>query len=374
MELQEYQARSIIKEINQVLPQKINLMNKQGIIIASSDPARINTYHGGAARIIQEGLDELRIAYDNEIPGTKTGTNFMLKVEGEPIGVLGITGEYDVILPLANVIRKMTELLVYQQENDKMQSNLRYQQSLFFTELLNHSEGFFTEEQIERGRSIGIDIQLTRRILAVDLANRDKELLSQRQDLFNTLEAFAQQKDSSCCCTITNQIMVFFSSFADKEQLRAFAKELQSYAHNQGWDICIGIDGGVEDNSYLSEAFKQAKKALQSCHRKGNVSIKSYDEINMEIFADDIPLVVKKAYVKKIFKGYSRQELADAIATLECFFEHDGSITKTAEALYIHKNTLQQHLKRIYSRTGYDPRSIRNSAVFYLVMYLYQDI
>ena len=108
MELQEYQARSIIKEINQVLPQKINLMNKQGIIIASSDPARINTYHGGAARIIQEGLDELRIAYDNEIPGTKTGTNFMLKVEGEPIGVLGITGEYDVILPLANVIRKMT--------------------------------------------------------------------------------------------------------------------------------------------------------------------------------------------------------------------------------------------------------------------------
>ena len=86
MELQEYQARSIIKEINQVLPQKINLMNKQGIIIASSDPARINTYHGGAARIIQEGLDELRIAYDNEIPGTKTGTNFMLKVEGEPIG------------------------------------------------------------------------------------------------------------------------------------------------------------------------------------------------------------------------------------------------------------------------------------------------
>lgn len=374
MELQEYQARSIIKEINQVLPQKINLMNKQGIIIASSDPARINTYHGGAARIIQEGLDELRIAYDNEIPGTKTGTNFMLKVEGEPIGVLGITGEYDVILPLANVIRKMTELLVYQQENDKMQSNLRYQQSLFFTELLNHSEGFFTEEQIERGRSIGIDIQLTRRILAVDLANRDKELLSQRQDLFNTLEAFAQQKDSSCCCTITNQIMVFFSSFADKEQLRAFAKELQSYSHNQGWDICIGIDGGVEDNSYLSEAFKQAKKALQSCHRKGNVSIKSYDEINMEIFADDIPLVVKKAYVKKIFKGYSRQELADAIATLECFFEHDGSITKTAEALYIHKNTLQQHLKRIYSRTGYDPRSIRDSAVFYLVMYFYQDI
>ena len=71
---------------------------------------------------------------------------------------------------------------------------------------------------------------------------------------------------------------------------------------------------------------------------------------------------------------HSTMELADAIHTLECFFEHDGSITKTAAALYIHKNTLQQHLKKIALRTGYDPRSLRSSAVFYVVLYFYQDI
>lgn len=41
MELQEQQARAIVHEINTVLPQKINLMNKEGIIIASTDPERV---------------------------------------------------------------------------------------------------------------------------------------------------------------------------------------------------------------------------------------------------------------------------------------------------------------------------------------------
>ena len=51
-----------------------------------------------------------------------------------------------------------------------------------------------------------------------------------------------------------------------------------------------------------------------------------------------------------------------------------AAITRTADALYIHKNTLQQHLRKIAARTGYDPRSLRSSAVFYVVLYFYQDI
>lgn len=56
MELQEQQAKAIVHEINQVLPQKINLMNQKGIIIASTDPDRVHTFHGGAAKIINQGL------------------------------------------------------------------------------------------------------------------------------------------------------------------------------------------------------------------------------------------------------------------------------------------------------------------------------
>lgn len=52
MELQEQQAKAIVHEINQVLPQKINLMNQKGIIIASTDPDRVHTFHGGAPKLL----------------------------------------------------------------------------------------------------------------------------------------------------------------------------------------------------------------------------------------------------------------------------------------------------------------------------------
>ena len=104
MELSKHSAVQIVQEINSVLPQKINLMNKHGIIIASTDPNRIGTFHEAAAKIITENLDELRIYPDSGYTGTLPGTNFLLRVYGEPIGVLGITGPYEEILSIARVI------------------------------------------------------------------------------------------------------------------------------------------------------------------------------------------------------------------------------------------------------------------------------
>ena len=372
MELQEQQARAIVHEINTVLPQKINLMNKGGIIIASTDPERVQSFHGGAARIIQDNLDELRIHRYDEYPGARPGTNFMLQVEGEPIGVLGITGVYETILPLANVIRKMTELLVHEQEYQKAQSHLEYQQQLFLRELLEHSETFLSKEQVERASLLNIDLSIPRRIVVADFVESPEP--HRVTDIASQLKIEAQRLDAACCVLTNNQMIVFLTGMRSEPQLYAFADKLLKYAQARGVDLCFGMDSPAVDNTKLRQAFEQARKALCSCHRKGTVHIKGYDEINMEIFADLIPLAAKREYVKKIFHGYSTMELADAIHTLECFFEHDGSITKTAAALYIHKNTLQQHLKKIALRTGYDPRSLRSSAVFYVVLYFYQDI
>ena len=94
----------------------------------------------------------------------------------------------------------------------------------------------------------------------------------------------------------------------------------------------------------------------------------------MELFADTIPYADKATYLMKIFRGYTLAELQDALHTLECFYECDGSLQAAAAQLFIHKNTLQQHLRKIAQRTGYDPRSLKSSAVFYLVLYFYQDL
>ena len=62
------------------------------------------------------------------------------------------------------------------------------------------------------------------------------------------------------------------------------------------------------------------------------------------------------------------------IGVLEVLYETEGSITAASEALHMHKNTLQYKLKRIYERTGYDPRSLRYSALFLIAIDFYREI
>ena len=121
-------------------------------------------------------MDELRIYSNDEYPGARPGTNFILQVADEPIGVLGITGPYETIRPLANVIRKMTELLVQAQEVERIHSSFKYQQSLFLTEAISYGESFLTKQQLERGQSLGINLQLPRRILVAEIVPNQPEV------------------------------------------------------------------------------------------------------------------------------------------------------------------------------------------------------
>ena len=371
MELQEYNAREIVQEINSVLPQKINLFNKRGIIIASTDTQGIGTFHGGAARVIQENLDELRIYSCTEYPGARPGTNFILRVDGEPIGVLGITGAYEDILPLAQVIRKMTELIVRDQRLTWQQARQEHQRQQILSDLLMRSETFVNNETVEQAAALGIDLRIPHRVLAVGLLPGQPDApLAQS---YAVIAQRARQIDHTVLSCQTRTALFLLTRSQRQDSLLDFAQQLRGMTA-PALPVCIGIDNFHADAVQLHAAAREAQKALLSCLRKGNVFIKFYDQINMEIFADDIPDKTKHAYIHKIFPDYSEQELQEAIHTLEVFFEHDGSIARAAAALFIHKNTLQLHLRKIAQRTGYDPRSLRNSAVFYLVIYFYQDL
>ena len=372
MELSRHNALQIVREINSVLPQKINLMNKHGIIIASTDDSRIGTYHGGAAKVTAENLDELRIFNDNEYIGTRRGTNFLLRVQGEPIGVLGITGPYEEILSIARVIKKMTEILVNEQELLKQHARVEGSRAQFLNEWLTHSEKFINKAFLDRGLALGIDIRLPRRCLVVNLEPLYRTpadaVASELKKQLLLLEPAAL-----LCETITETILLIPAR--SHEAMREFALHLKSATEIQcSARISIGIDSPSPDYLHMHAAYLQAQKALQSSLRMRKVPIKFYEEINMEIFADEIPDAAKLEYIHRIFRGYESGEVDKAIAMLEIFYEEDGSITRTAARLFIHKNTLQQHLRKIAARTSYDPRSLRDSAVFYIIIYFYRDI
>ena len=375
MELSKTNATEIVREINSVLPQKINLMNKQGIIIASTDNKRIGTFHAGAYKIIKENLAELRIFDTKSYTGAIPGTNFLLCVNDEPIGVLGITGDYEQILPLAKVIKKMTELMVTEQELQRQHAYIEDSRTRFITELLTHNENFITQNIIDYGLSLNIDLRLPRRVLVIKLLPEGKLSIAKQHEAEEKLKQKVLFLDNNSIVYKMTTFIVLMIKKRTNEQILQFIHELKnSLEKPYNIRLIIGIDSPNMDYLHIQSAYLKAQKALHSCLRRRATDIKFYDEINIEIFADEVSEISKLTYIHKIFKGYSLEELEKALHTLELFYEQNGSITKTAEKLFIHKNTLQQHLKKIAQKTGYDPRSLKSGFVFYIVIYFYHDL
>ena len=66
------------------------------------------------------------------------------------------------------------------------------------------------------------------------------------------------------------------------------------------------------------------------------------------------------------FAACTPEEVRDFKALLRMYFAQDGDLRRCAEALYLHRNTVQYRLDRIRDKTGYDFRKPRDAFLLYL--------
>lgn len=380
MHLSRHNAEIIVKEINTIIDKSVNMMNERGVIIASTDKERIGQIHQGARLIIEQRLDELIVGAEDDYEGSLEGVNYPITIADEVIGVVGITGSWDEVAKYGQITKKMTEILMQEisiKEQKTMDENLR---SRFIGEWLQNENVIINKNFVERGKRMQLDITIPRRILIVsvfDSGNHSDSLDEMRnveiaeQKVKNIIkrmdvDSIYMKSASNLICGVSNR--------TDKE-MGKLAASIKSVVEEQtDVRIAIGIDDRCHPYTMTHISYAKAYKALQSCLRTHKYDVRFYNDINMEIFTDEISDLSKKEYVQKLFGGYESEELTEAIGLLETLYETEGSITKASDRLHMHKNTLQYKLKRIYERTGYDPRSIRSSSLFYIAIDFYREI
>ena len=125
MHISKTSAKTIVNEISKLVKQNINLMNEQGIIIASCDKERIGQFHEGAYKIITEKLDEYYISEEKATETARKGLNLPLELDGEIVGVVGITGSYDEVINQGRLLKKMTEILLQEHRRSYHQLRVR---------------------------------------------------------------------------------------------------------------------------------------------------------------------------------------------------------------------------------------------------------
>ncbi|XCP83549.1 sugar diacid recognition domain-containing protein [Roseburia hominis] len=370
-------AQAIVEEIGEEIHEHINMMDAQGVIIASTDPSRIGQIHKGARKIITEGLTELYISDEMETDTTKKGINLPLIVRGEIIGVVGITGEKNRVMGYGNIVRRMTEILVMdsiQKDVKRYDRRVRYR---FIQEWIEKSNTSYSRNLIDRGHHLGIDIEKPYRAMVIYFP--DYQQLSdtlEGQKLLEEMEVSIRHEMERSKVLYLRQPpkQVCLLSIRSDEEMRLAAEKLQKLIKEKyGKDIAVGIDSNRGDRRNIGQRCVEAEKAAAHAMLWGKYFY-SYQDMNIELFLNEISEGTMTEYLEKLFIKIPVEKWADYIQLIEYYFAYEGSITKMAEALYMHKNTLQYKLKKLAEVTGKDIRQLSNAPIFYMALAFYRKL
>lgn len=378
MYISKRNAAYIVEEISKIIGEKINMMNDEGVIIASSDAKRIGSYHAAAKELIENNLQKIVVKNDFEYEGARSGINLAVNFEDKIVGVIGVTGPYENVSKYGQILKKMTEILIldqyYKEQHDTdRRIKERYLYEWIFGESKNIDQQF-----IRRGDILKVDITLPRRMMAISFFSMKEQSSPKVQRMIDSAEKIITDKidkiKNSVYLKNGLELLCAVPDCSDQKMIE-LAECIKEVIENKYPIIfCCGIDACYEGYLQIHNNVIKAKKALKTSLRSPQKGIRLYESISMEIFQSELSSDIKLEYINRIFKGCSAEEIENWMRILNIFYEEEGSIIAAAQRLFIHKNTLQYKLNKIKEKTGYDPRSIRYSSLYYNAIHFYQDV
>ncbi|MGI6580318.1 MAG: CdaR family transcriptional regulator [Saccharofermentanales bacterium] len=381
-------ATSTVKEISKLVNKHINMMNVDGIIIASSNPERIGQAHWGAEKIIAENLDELYITNDDisdiQIASdqfVQTGLNLPLIIHGETVGVIGITGEYNEVSQIGYIIKKMAEILLEDQIKNQQLAANKWKFESFINNYLNTRSFNFSKSLSLKAKELKFDLNKYYFIAIIKIADSTTTLseIGYRQEIANYLQnqisylinkSIIVQKENHWLILIPED---YTSEDKIENKLSYFVKALSDKVYQEySLKIRFGISSLIDNKISPFENLEQAEFALfySDMNQK---PLTFYDDLGIANIIFYFPENVKKGFLTEFYKDISEQDIEDYIELFKAYFNYEGSITEIAESMFIHSNTVQYRLNKFSKLTGKDIRKASQSHLFYIAILLEKE-
>ena len=368
MQLVPELAKKIVSEVQRVMTEHIIVVDEEGMIIASTDSNRVGSFHEGATMVIKTSKKlYITMEMSSELQGVQPGINLPIMYENEVIGVIGITGNPIEIEPFAELIKRMTELIIREANYiEKKESETRGLESFFYEWVYNKE---IDEEFIHRGEILGISIQHPYICLLFQLdVHIPQETLHQIQSYMSFWfeKQFHSQKEDYLIRWGHGRF-VLLKSMKNPISLSQLDFELtrwqQFFERKYQASLSIGV-GKTIATKHIYPSYEEAKKALKVAVKSGKIVY--YESLLLDIVLEEVTERTKSEFVNRVLANI--QHDGDLIETLRTYFAHNLSLKQTAENLPIHINTLHYRLKQIKELTGIDPKSVEGITLFYIAL------
>lgn len=383
MIISKEQMQNIVDEMKDTLQKDINIMDEAGCIIASTDSERIGMYHPGAQRIISQKLEELLICDDETIDGMREGINLPIVIEGEIVGVVGITGKAKDVTIFGKIIQRMAEIMIYdryQRNNRQIEKQMR--SNFVFNWLFDKRSDKEVEKELRlSGHLLNIDIDLPRVVSVLSVVDygcesdeENRELRRHRlyNSIIQSIDGVIGKDKQQIVLEVGFKMVVFFHSDNSVRVMDELGPILHDIERRHKCEIYGGIGSVGKDRSGIKRSYREADIACSIAMKAKKARLSFYGDVDTEMLLQIISQEDRRAFLCRVFRNIPEEEWDSWMRMLRCLTENDGSISETASILFIHKNTLQYRLNKLKAITGYDPRNMKESVPLYLALVIYE--
>lgn len=357
----------------------VNIVNEHGIIIASCDEARVGTFHSVAFDMIKNNIssDTLYEVTGNLCGVTSPGVNLLLRENLLPIGVIGVSGNPETVMPLAKVFKLSFEAF-YDYEFVHSVSSINKNSCVgYFARLLL----FDKPANITNIRAEAAKLRITEKtdryplLIKYTAPETNRDMYSQFVQEYPNSEIYSP-----------GDILLELGKF-----LLLFKEIKQNSVGNYRSEItnCIGtidqwftnnIPGcktsyicGTVQNSFLN--YGKVYEDMMWLYRypqKQDGKIYFLGEYLTEFMMNNLLTDTMSSwmdiYARLIHAHLGREVFMETVGALVAA---DMNLGIAAQKLYLHKNTVALRVKKIREVLGLNPLSSMRDAIFITALYTY---
>lgn len=343
-------AQKIVNAIKQICKCDINFINREGIIIASTNEKRINTFHEAGLKAIQTN-DTIIVEDEQNYLGVKKGINSPIYIDGKAVSVIGVSGEPKEVKDYIFLAIKITEIFLAESILRQNLSNKFEQISVVMqTYLYNQVEKYNYMDKILDN----LKVDKNCKYFVVTIISNDKNISIIEKDIkyfFNSLD----------CVLYTYIFPCEFVAFLEESKINKFKNIISSFCSEHKEIIKVGI-GNVVSLEDINVSYKNSNIAIK--YIKEEDGFKFYEDFSLEILLNSIPNELKQKYIENIISNLTKED----IQLLKVYFNNNMELKNTAKELFIHINTLQYKLDKIYKKIGFNPRLFKDANFIYIII------
>jgi carbohydrate diacid regulator len=371
-------AQEIVARTMKIIDSNVNVMDARGRIIGSGDRERIGELHEGALLALSQArVVDIDDAVAKHLHGVRPGINLPLRIDGDIVGVIGLTGDPATLRHYGELVCMTAEMMLEQARLLHMLAqDSRLREELVLNLIRSDT---LSPALIEWAQRLGIDLNQPRVVAVVEVDSGQLGVDSAMSELqqLQTLLTTPERDNLIAIVSLTEMVVLKPALNAhgryDQDEHRRRVDQLLLRMKESGHlRMRIALGNYFTGPGSIARSYRTARTTLMVGKQRMPDS-RSY-------FYQDLVLPV---LLDSLRGGWQANELSRPLArlksmdsngllrrTLVAWFSHNVQPSLTAKALFIHRNTLEYRLNRISELTGLDLSCFDDRLLLYVALQL----